>query len=59
MTDTYTGYTGLITCGGDIDALLLPGDGGSGRACGPAGQSDGVIQDHIEGGRMRLDHWEL
>lgn len=49
----------FTTCGRDVDALLLPADGRSGRASGPAGQSDGVIQDHIQGGRMRLDHWEL
>lgn len=51
--------TAFITCGGYIDALLLPGDGGSGWACGSAGQSDGVIQDYVQDGRMILDHWEL
>lgn len=33
----YTQRHALLTCGGDIDALLLPSDGRSGRASGPAG----------------------
>lgn len=48
-----------ITCGWYVDALLLPGDSGSGWACGSAGQSDGGVEDHIQSGRMGLDHWEF
>lgn len=51
--------TDCVTGSWDVYPFLLPADGGPGRASGPAGQGDGVIQDHIQGGRMRLDHWEL
>lgn len=54
LTYTHSSRQDEITCCGYINAFLLPGDGGSGWACGPAGQGNRVIQDHIQDGRMRL-----